>query len=252
MGRLSLVWDAPWLIWTTGQAHEVSRREISNPDMVVEVLRALRHQVGIGAEVIHAEWAKPATVVPSAVLPNDVTAAHLAPLHHIHHGPLGSNARLHSHLLDAFEDRPWLAVEGDSVWAEAVHSMFPQAQHRPLVHALIHDAVQWHREAPCDGWSFRVDIRESGAVMASTAGESLQWVHHLSGGSTAEDALYAMVNAAHRGGMEPQQCRVRWSGEEALTQGWSRFMEVSPAEVGSEERASSTWSSLFQTMESCG
>ena len=78
MGRLSLVWDAPWLIWTAGQAHEVNRREISNPDMVVEVLRALRHQVGIGAEVIHAEWAKPATVVPSAVLPNDVTAAQLA------------------------------------------------------------------------------------------------------------------------------------------------------------------------------
>ena len=130
--------------------------------------------------------------------------------------------------------------------------MFPQAQHRPLVHALIHDAVQWHREAPWDGWSFRVDIRESGAVMAATAGESLQWVHHLEEGATAEDALYAMVNASHRGGMEPQQCRVRWSGEEALTQGWSRFMEVSSAEGGSEERLSSAWAVLFQTMESCG
>ena len=77
-------------------------------------------------------------------------------------------------------------------------------------------------------------------------------MHHLAGGSKAEDALYALVNAAHRGDMEPQQCRVRWSGEEALTQGWSRFMEVSPAQVGSEDRPSSTWSALFQTMESCG
>ena len=62
MGRLALVWDAPWLLWTTVDANDVSRREISNPDMVAEVLRALRQKVGVGAEVIHAEWAKPATV----------------------------------------------------------------------------------------------------------------------------------------------------------------------------------------------
>lgn len=252
MGRLALVWDAPWLLWTTVDANDVSRREISNPDMVAEVLRALRQKVGVGAEVIHAEWAKPATVVPSALLPNEVTTEVLSPLHQMHHGAPATGAHIHALALDATEDRPWLALEGNVVWTEAVESVFPQAKHVPVIQALIHDAIQWHREDACDGWTFRVDLRESGAVMAATAGESLQWVHHLAGHFTAEDALYAMVNAAHRAGVELSHCRVRWSGEEALTQGWSRFMDVSPPTSDSDQASSSPWAGLFQSLRSCG
>ncbi|MEC7693234.1 MAG: hypothetical protein VX446_02510, partial [Bacteroidota bacterium] len=62
MGRLALIWDGVWLTWTTFDSSEtVGRREISRQDMIPEVLRALRNQVGAGAQVCHAEWARPAS-----------------------------------------------------------------------------------------------------------------------------------------------------------------------------------------------
>ena len=69
MGRLALIWDGTWLTWTTFDATpDVGRREISRPHMVQEVLRALRKQVGAGAEVLHAEWGQPATAIPMALM----------------------------------------------------------------------------------------------------------------------------------------------------------------------------------------
>ena len=251
MSRLSLIWDGQWLMWATGESDEVARREISNPDMVSEVLRALHHQAGSGGEVIYAEWARAATAVPPGILPNAVTMDELAPLHELHHGATKDDTTLHMHVLDEAKDAPWLVVEGEVVWAEAVQGIFPQAKHVPLVHALIHDSVQWHRLTPCQGWSFRVDVRESGAVMVATSGESLQWIHHMSRGISAEDVLYAMVNAAHRGGAELHDCRVRWSGEEVLTSGWARFMEVVSSDNNRNGKSTATWVALFQSLHSC-
>ena len=49
MGRLALIWDGVWLTWTTfDSSQSVGRREISRQDMIPEVLRALRNQVGPG------------------------------------------------------------------------------------------------------------------------------------------------------------------------------------------------------------
>lgn len=238
-------------MWTTAPTHEVARREVSNLDMIPEVLRALRHQVGSGAEVIHAEWAKPATAVPSTVLPDDLAVDDFTPLHQLQHGPVAAHSCLHVQRLDVVDDAPWVAVEGDVVWAKAVADIFPQAKHIPLVRALVHDAVQWHRLTPSEAWTFRVDVRHSGAVMVATEGESLRWIHHLKSGATAEDALYAMVNAAHRSGADVQQSRVRWSGEETMVEGWSRFLDVVSSGEHVSDVAASNWQGVFQSLQSC-
>ena len=69
MGQLALIWDGTWLTWTAEDSADViSRREISSPSMVKEVLLALRKQLDSGTSVIHGEWGRPATTIPSALL----------------------------------------------------------------------------------------------------------------------------------------------------------------------------------------
>ena len=83
--------------------------------------------------------------------------------------------------------------------------------------------------------------------MAAMLGERLQWVHRLDAGFQSEDALYAMVNAIHRGDGEVGEARVMWSGDGELTNGWERFLPVIQSVNGPEE-----WASLMQTLVSCG
>ena len=58
MGQLALIWDGTWLTWTAEDSADViSRREISSPSMVKEVLKALRKQLDSGTSVIHVSGA---------------------------------------------------------------------------------------------------------------------------------------------------------------------------------------------------
>jgi len=227
----------------------VGRREITRPDMVPEVLRALRNQVGAGAQVVHGEWGKPVTAMPQALLSSGNGEASLAPWHELHHGPLDKGHALFSATLEELKDAPQLAVAASSLWHDAVNLVFPQARHIPLVQALIHDVVTWNRSAPHDGWSFRVDVREQGGVLVAAQGEDLQWVHHLAAGLEPDDVLYAMVNAAHRSGADVHQARVKWSGTQALTAGWGRFLQTERS--GDQESPPQTWRPLLESMMAC-
>ena len=249
MSRLSLVWDGAWLTWTTFKDIDVGRREITRPDMVPEVLRALRNQVGAGAQVVHGEWGKPVTAMPQALLSSGNGEASLAPWHELHHGPLDKGHALFSATLEELKDAPQIAVAASSLWHDAVNLVFPQARHIPLVQALIHDVVTWNRSAPHDGWSFRVDVREQGGVLVAAQGEDLQWVHHLAAGLEPDDVLYAMVNAAHRSGADVHQARVKWSGTQALTAGWGRFLLTERS--GDQETPPQTWRPLLESMMAC-
>lgn len=249
MSRLSLVWDGAWLTWTTFKDIDVGRREITRPDMVPEVLRALRNQVGAGAQVVHGEWGKPVTAMPQALLSSGNGEASLAPWHELHHGPLDKGHALFSATLEELKDAPQIAVAASSLWHDAVNLVFPQARHIPLVQALIHDVVTWNRSAPHDGWSFRVDVREQGGVLVAAQGEDLQWVHHLAAGLEPDDVLYAMVNAAHRSGADVHQARVKWSGTQALTAGWDRFLLTERS--GDQETPPQTWRPLLESMMAC-
>lgn len=252
MGRLALIWDGVWLTWTTFDSSEtVGRREISRQDMIPEVLRALRNQVGAGAQVCHAEWARPASAIPLAMLPDHPTKESWEPLHAMHHGRLTDGAVLTGHTLTSLSNDVLLAVSGDQAWQEAVEGVFPQHRHLPLVHVLVHDAVQWNRRSSEDAWTFRVDVRGHGAVMVAVAGEEVQWVHHLSRLGSAEDALYAMVNAAHRAGVDVNACRALWSGESDWTLGWDRFMEVHPALDMVQKTPADSWWPLLNSMGEC-
>jgi hypothetical protein len=252
MSRLALVWDGTWLTWTTFTDTGVGRREISRPDMVPEVLRALRNQVGAGAQVVHAEWGKPSTVVPQTLLPDAGKEEVMEQCHELHHGPLAPGECLNLTSLDEWHDGPMLAVSGSQVWADALHRVFPQARHIPLVQVLLHDAITWNRSEPHSGWTFRADVRAEGAIVVATEGETLQWVHHLPPGIVSDDALYAMVNAAHRAGADIHQARVRWSGDPEWTRGWDRFLAVHAAPNPEESETLPSWLPVLQSMLACG
>ena len=126
MGRLALIWDGVWLTWTTfDSSHSVGRREISRQDMIPEVLRALRNQVGAGAQVCHAEWARPASAIPLAMLPDHPTKESWEPLHAMHHGRLSAGSVLTGHALTSLSNDVLVAVSGDQAWQEAVEGVFP-------------------------------------------------------------------------------------------------------------------------------
>lgn len=252
MSRLALVWDGAWLTWTTFTNGDVGRREILRPDMVPEVLRALRNQVGAGAQVVHAEWGQPATAMPQALISDAHRDEELRLWHQLHHGPLPKHHGLNVSELAELGDAPWLAVGASSTWLDAVESQFPQARHVPLAQALIHDAVTWNRSEPHEGWTFRAHMREDGGVLVAVQGEALQWVHHVSKGINAEDVLYAMVNAAHRSGADVHQARVKWSGSPELAKGWERFLSVHAVEAPLSKDKSATWTSVFHSMVACG
>ncbi len=252
MSRLALVWDGTWLTWTAFNGpSDVGRREISRADMVPEVLRALRNQVGSGAHVIHTEWGVPATAMPLSLLAEPARPEAMEAWFNLHHGPLPSGHRLQVDVLADVADEPCLAVATSGTWHDAVSSLFPQARHVSVVQALLHDAIQWNRSEPSPHWTFRVEARAEGAVLVSSRGEALQWVHHLPKGSTSDDLLYAMVNAVHRSGGDVNASRVMWSGTSDMTAGWDRFLAVHPAENRAEDKLQS-WRPLLESMNACG
>jgi len=252
VSRLALVWDGTWLTWTAFNGpSDVGRREISRADMVPEVLRALRNQVGSGAHVIHAEWGVPATAMPLSLLAEPARPEAMEAWFNLHHGPLPSGHRLQVDVLADVADEPCLAVATSGTWHDAVSSLFPQARHVSVVQALLHDAIQWNRSEPSPHWTFRVEARAEGAVLVASCGEALQWVHHLPKGSTSDDLLYAMVNAVHRSGGDVNASRVMWSGTSDMTAGWDRFLAVHPAENWTEDKLQS-WRPLLESMNACG
>jgi hypothetical protein len=253
VSRLALVWDGTWLTWTAfNGSSDVGRREISRADMVPEVLRALRNQVGSGAHVLHAEWGVAVTAMPAAMLSEASRRSAIQPWFDLHHGPLPGGQELRADVLTDVADEPCLAVAGSTAWNDAVSSLFPQARHVSVVQALLHDAIQWNRREPSAHWTFRVDARDEGAVLVAACGETLQWVHHLPKGCTSEDLLYAMVNAVHRSEGDINASRVMWSGSAVFAAGWDRFFAVHPAEGADVEDKLLSWRPLFESMSACG
>lgn len=262
MSRLSLIWDGAWLKWATlERAGDVGRREIRRADMVVEVLRALRHQVGSGAQVVHCEWNSPTTVMPSALVANASQAVGAADgmdvslmerLHALHQGaPSSEDGVRHACVLDDLVDAPTAMFAGSRAWQSAVEEVFPQARRVPWVQALLHDALLAQRTSAHDGWTVRADIRAEGARFVGMLGESLQWVHHLEPGCTPEDGLYAMVNAVHRGGGKVEAARVWVTGDVAWTKGWERFVPEVRALGAALDGSPASWEHVLTTLLAC-
>ena len=136
--------------------------------MVKEVLKALRKQVAPGTAVIHAEWARPATAIPSALLNSPWEKETVTKLHETLHGPIKMSFEVQLHALDAIDDQPCLAVEGDLNWEQSLMDVFPHARRVPVIHALVHDALQMNRRDGHRGWTFRADVRAEGAVMVAS------------------------------------------------------------------------------------
>jgi len=246
MDCLALLWDGVWLRWLAPSSKEVAHREISRKDMVPEVLRALRNQVGIGTQVLAAEWGVPCTLTPEALTQEEGHAEVLVQAHELHHGLSVSDQRMvHHTLMEDIDPACHISVSGSADWAQALDAIFPQAQKASVPQALMQDALHWNRTSPHQGWSFRVDVREQGAHMVAFQGEKIQWAHHLPEGAVADDMLYAMVNACHRGGGEVKDARIRWSGDAEWTQGWSRFFDLE------RQGDSDGWMALFQSLSSC-
>jgi hypothetical protein len=274
VSRLALIWDGTWLRWSTFAGEPaVGRREIRKPDMIVEVLRALRNQVGAGASVVHTQWGVPSTVMPSSLLEQvgtegdsepmdrgksrkETRHAMLKVLHEMHHGrpEVGRPSGHWSGSLTSLNDEPAYVVGGDVAWHEGVASVFPQARHVPWVQVLLQDALKWQRTHPAEGWVIRADVRSRGALFVGIESETLQWVHHLEEPCNEEDGLYAMVNAVHRAEAALDKVRVLWSGDTAGIRGWERFIpEIHACSTldSSASPAGEEWMTWCQTMISC-
>ena len=251
MGPLVLIWDGLAVVWCTNTGSgEVGRRTVSRFDMIPEVLKALRNQVGTGMAVMAGEWGSPATVMPSSVFQDNGSPKSVRPWFELHHGHLRNDHDLQVHHFDNMQGTPCLAVEGSSEWAFATRTIFPQCREIPVLRALVHDAIQWNRRNPIEGWVIRVDVRNHGAVFVATQGEALMWVHNLRTGLTSDDCLYAMVNAVHRSGVEVGACQVIWSGMPELTDGWDRFFQVTG--LWTEGRGGSeSWLPIIQSLTAC-
>ena len=246
MDSLALLWDGAWLRWLAPSSSEVAQREISRKDMVPEVLRALRNQVGSGTQVVAAEWGVPCTLTPEALTQEVGHEEVLVQAHRLHHGLAVSDDHIvHHMLMEDIDPACRISVSGSADWAQALDAIFPQAQRVSVAQALMQDALHWNRTIPHQGWSLRVDVQEQGAHMVAFQGEQIQWVHHLPQGAASDDVLYAMVNACHRGGGEVKDARIRWSGDAKWTEGWSRFFDVE--RQGSAEG----WLTLFESLSSC-
>lgn len=254
MSRLAMVWDGSWLRWTTftGDA-KIGSREITKADMLPEVLRALRTQVGAGAEVWHAEFGCKSTAMPGALLDGDSKVESLEQWHRLHHGPsmMGPDACFQLAELEDVSQAPWLIVDGSRHWHETVAELFPQSKHVSLPEALIHEALRWNRTRPWSGWTFRVDLRQEGGVLVAMEGESLQWVHYLHAGATHDDALYAMVNAAHRGGTDIHKARILATGTSKDQGQWNRFAEVVILHHEEDLHQGKGWLALLESMVAC-
>jgi len=262
VSRLSLVWDGAWLKWATlERAGDVGRREIRRADMVVEVLRALRHQVGAGAHVVHCEWNSPTTVMPTALVAESSPSVGAADgmdvslmerLHALHHGvPSSEDGVHHAVVLDGLVDALTAMVAGSRAWQTAVEEVFPQARRVPWVQALLHDALMAQRTSSHDGWTVRADIRSEGARFVGMLGESLQWVHHLEPGCTSEDGLYAVVNAIHRGDGKVEASRVLLTGDAVLVKGWERFVPEVRALGAAVDGSPASWEHVLTTLLAC-
>ena len=113
--------------------------------MVKEVLLALRKQLDSGTSVIHGEWGRPATTIPSALLFSPWEKDVVHKLHETLHGPVKASCDVQLHALEVLDDHPCLAVE-EVNWGEAMLAVFPQARRVPLIQALVHDALQMNRQ----------------------------------------------------------------------------------------------------------
>ena len=251
MGPLVLIWDGSAVIWCTNtRSGEVGRRAISQPEMIQEVLKALRNQVGAGLSVFVGEWGSSATVMPAGMFQDNGSVESIKPWFELHHGSIGSGHALQIHHLEDMPGTPCLAIDGSHAWMSAAESVFPQCRKIPMVRALVHDAIQWNRRKQIEGWIIRVDVRNHGAVFVATHGESLMWVHHLGEGLTADDCLYVMVNAVHRSGLGVEDCQVIWTGLPELVDGWGRFFQVN-AMLSEHGGGSETWRPLLQSLAEC-
>ena len=82
--------------------------------MVKEVLLALRKQVDPGTSVIHGEWGRPATAIPSALLSSPWEKDVVTKLHETLHGPVKASFDVQLHALDVI-GRPSMPCCGGEI-----------------------------------------------------------------------------------------------------------------------------------------
>ena len=205
------------------------QREISHTDMVPEVLTALRNQVGAGSEVVCAEWGASTTLVPAEL--NDGQDQDVLVGAHVRQHGLTAREYVRVEAFSRGGTRCHMVTSCDPMWSNHISKVFPQAQLTSMASVMAREAIRLSQAQPEHAWVFRVHIGDQGMHAAAAADQVLQWEQHVQAGCTAEDALYAMVNACHRSGAEVKDALVVWSGDAQRTQGWSRFLTLNEAQL---------------------
>ena len=137
-----LGWTLVDLVATRDGA-KVGRREILRADMIPEVLKALRNQVGAGVQVVASEWGQSTTVVPAEMSPQGADNAWMNDVRAMHHGAQARSSQgCKGMVLEQLNELPVAIVCPSEDWTVALNATFPQARSIHWADVFVRDLVQ--------------------------------------------------------------------------------------------------------------
>ncbi len=230
---LLLRWDGFEVQWAwMSKKNEVvnytfGAREVTQPSMLPEVIRALKSRYKALETVVYSRRYSPVTMLPAVVLQDSEESASM--WFNFHNAvALDASGSVHHSLLrqqhlESVEGEPVFIEKTDENWEFAVIKSFPQARGVINRAAFMKIAVADSRNK-LGKWVVRVDVGKRGADFVAAFGGKAIWSGYSEGGDV-EGMLYNIVNVMHRDGKGPKDLIVRISGSGAveLKSSLSRF-----------------------------
>jgi len=232
---LLLRWDGFEVQWAwmskinNSVNYSFGSREVNQPSMLPEVIRALKSRSAILETVLYTRRFSPVTMLPAIVLEgSDESASMWFNFHNsiaVESSSSGKKLMLRQQHLESVEGEPVFIEKTDENWEFAVINSFPQA--RGIVNRAsdMKLAVADSRQN-LGKWVIRVDVGKRGADFVAASQGKAVWSGYSEEGNV-EGMLYDIVNVMHRDGKGPEDLIIRISGAGAmeLKSSLSRFFK---------------------------
>jgi len=204
-------------------------REVNQPSMLPEVIRALKSRSGTLETVLYSRRFSPVTMLPAIVLDgSDESASMWFNFHNavpIESSSSESKSLLRKQHLESVEGEPVFLEKTDENWEFSVINSFPQAR------GIVNRAADM-KLAVADSrlnmgkWLIRVDVGKRGADFVAASEGKAVWSGYSEEGNV-EGMLYDIVNVMHRDGKGPEDLMIRIAGARAveLKSSLSRFFK---------------------------
>jgi hypothetical protein len=204
-------------------------REVNQPSMLPEVIRALKSRYGTLETVLYARRFSPVTMLPAIVLEgSDESASMWFNFHNavaLESSSSDKKSLLRKQHLESVEGEPVFLEKTDENWEFAVINSFPQARGIVNRAADMKLAVADSRQN-AGKWVIRVDVGKRGADFVAASEGKAVWSGYSEEGNV-EGMLYDIVNVMHRDGKGPEDLIIRIAGAGAveLKSSLSRFFK---------------------------